>query len=404
MASFPFYIARRYLVSKKSTNVINIISGISVAGMTIGTMALLIILSVFNGLDGLIKSLFSSFDPQIKISLNEGKFAQSDSSLFQKLQNVHGIADFCLVIEDKALIRYGKTESIALVKGVDKNYTRVSGLDTMLFDGDWLLKDGDLSNAIVGRALANRLNVGLGFINPLLFYRPDPEARPGDYEHAFIRQYAFPAGIFSVQQEIDESYILVPIDFARDLFKKKNSFSSIEIKLKDEAETQQVKNELQNIFNPEKYKIQDRFEQKELLYKTINSEKLIAFLIISFVLLIASFTIISSLSMLIINKKEDINILRALGASWKKIRSIFFIEGFSISLIGGSLGIILGLIFCFIQDRYGIIPLQGDGAFIVEYYPVKILSSDLLFISGTIIIIGFIAAWYPVRYLTRKYI
>jgi lipoprotein-releasing system permease protein len=402
MTGFPFYIARRYLLSRKSTNVINLISGISVFGVTTGTMALVIILSVFNGLDTLIRSLFSTFDPDLKIELNEGKRFSLDSEMLSQIRQINEVMYVTEVLQENALVRYDDREMVVSVKGVGSEFASMSGIDTMLFDGRFVLEENGRPLAVVGYGIASQLSVGLAFIDPLIFYAPRHDASINDPEKAVTREVAFPSGIFSVQQEIDHSVILVPLTFARDLFNEEKRISALEVKLRPGASESKVREEISHIIGDD-FECRNRYQQQELLYKTIRSEKLIGFIILGFILLIASFNVIGSLTMLIIEKREDIRTLQHLGATLGEIRKIFMFEGWAVSLLGSLAGILLGVLFSVLQDKIGIIPLQGDGSFIVDYYPVLVLWEDLLAVFITVSAIGLIAAWYPVRRITVNY-
>ncbi|MEA3446521.1 MAG: FtsX-like permease family protein [Bacteroidota bacterium] len=393
------------MISKKSTNVINVISGISVFGVTIGTMALIIVLSVFNGLDGLIKSLFGTFDPEIKISIAEGKFFDPlGDQRFEEIKKLPGIRAYTEVIEENALLRYNKKQHVATIKGVGKNYSESSGLDTMLIDGQFMLNENGNHYAIVGYSIAANLGIGLTFIDPLIIYVPRRTASKNiNLENSTNRKIIYPSAIFSVQQEIDSRYVIVPIDFARELFEYKTEISAIEIALKPHASSEEIEGRIKKILGPD-FVVKDRFEQQELIYKTIQSEKLIGFLILAFILFVASFNIIGSLTMLIIDKKKDIETLRSLGANFKTIRQIFLLEGWLISISGAVIGLLLGIIFCFLQQKFGFIKLQGNGAFIIDSYPIVLLASDILAIFVTVLLMGLLAAWLPVRYITRKYL
>ena len=404
MPNFPFYIARRYLFSKKSTNVINIISGISVFGVTISTLSLVVILSVFNGLDGLIKSLFSSFDPDIKITLNEGKTFNTDTKQFNQIKKLEGIAVYSEVIEENALLRYGDKEFVATVKGVDGSFSLMTGIDSMMIDGGFTLKKKDKMFAVVGYGIASALSLGLNFIEPIIIYVPKMTGKTNiNIQNATNRKIIYPSGIFSIQQEIDSKYIIVPIEFARSLFEYSSKITSFEISLKPDVNAKAVQARISSILG-DKFNVRNRFQQQEIMYKTIKSEKLIGFLILLFIILIASFNIIGSLTMLIIDKKKDIETLLSMGADFPTIRKIFLIEGWLISVTGAILGLILGIAFCLLQQKFGLIALQGNGSFIVDSYPVEIYYSDLFFIFFSVISIGFLAAWYPVRYITQRYL
>ena len=402
--NFPFYIARRYLVSKKSTNVINIISAVSALGVTVGTAALIAVLSVFNGLDGLIKSLFSSFDPDIRITLAEGKTFSTDSTVFEQIRKMKGVACYSDILEENALFRFGNKEFVATIKGVDSNYVRMTGIDTMMVDGQFILNSYGKSFAVAGYGVAAALSLSLNLIEPLSVYLPRRgKVSSLNVENAINSSVITPAGIFSIQQEIDNKYVIVPIEFARNLLNYNDEVTSMEIKLDGNFDHDKLQDRIKKILGSG-FVVKNRYQQQELIYKTVQSEKLIGFIILAFILFIASFNIIGSLTMLIIDKKKDIETLRSLGAEMQTIRTIFLFEGWMISLTGALAGLLLGGLSCLVQDKIGIVPLAGEGTFIVKYYPVNMLLSDFVSVFLTATAIGFIAAWYPVRYITKKYI
>jgi len=402
--NFPFYIARRYLFAKKTRHAINIISGISVGGVTIGTMALIIILSAFNGLDNLVRSLFSTFDPDLKITVAEGKTFSSEHENITKLKEHEGILYLSEVIEENALLRYGEKQYIATIKGVGDDFVKMSGIDSMIYDGEFLLKDQKNSYAIVGQGIASTLSMGLNFITPIQIYVPKRTKNviltP---DKAFNRKYIFPSGIFAIQQDFDSKYIIVPIDFARELLDYTVELSSIELKIDPSYNQDRVQKELQTLLGNE-FEVKNRYEQQEFVYKIMQSEKWAIFLILTFILIIASFNIIGSLSMLIIEKKKDIETLRNLGANLKLIRKIFLLEGWMISILGAISGLILGSIICTLQQQFGLVKIQGGESFVIDTYPVSMEIPDFLFVFLTVLLIGYLAAWYPVRYITRKFI
>ncbi len=402
-AWFPFYIARRYLVSKKSTNVINWISGISIFGITIGTMAMIIILAVFSGLEGLIQSMFSAFNPEIKLTAAQGKRFSLSEEEVQSLRNHPGIAHFSYTLEDNALVRYDRKEILVHVKGVDEQFREVSGLDTMLYQGDFVLRDEKEEYAVVGKGVAMNVSMGLNFITPLVIYYPKNEVNQWSLDRSINREIIYPSGLFELQNEIDYQYVVVPMSFARRLFEDEERLSAIEIKTKPDWATADVMQDLRESWGSE-WVFKDRFQQQELLYKTVQSEKLISFIILAFVVFIATFNIIGSLTMLIIDKKRDVQSLLHLGADYSSIRKIFLIEGWLISLVGMLTGTLLGLLICYLQDRFGLVALSGQGGFIVDYYPVKVEWLDVLATMLTVSVIGFLAAWFPVRFLTRRYL
>ncbi len=401
----PLFIAKRYLIAKKSQNVINIISAISVLGMATGTMALIVILSVFNGFDSLIKSLFSVFDPQLEISLVEGKtFVAEGDPRFEEVKNHPGVIHFTAVLEENALLMYGERQHIATMKGVDEKYRERSGLDRMLVQGDFMLTD-DKNNdyAILGRGVANVLSVGLTFLTPLEIYIPSRTAGITMIpEQAFNRRLIYPSAIFSVEQEFDMSYAIVPISFAREILEYQNEVSAIELSLADNFRESAVQEEIQEILG-EEFQVLNRYQQHEWLYKVMETEKWAIFLILSFILLVASFNIIGSLTMLIIEKKKDIAVLKSMGAGEGLIRRIFFLEGWMISAVGAVVGLLLGFLICLLQMEFGIVKLYGTGVFIIDAYPVEMQLHDFIYVFGAVLLIGFFAAVVPVRYITRRF-
>ncbi len=398
------YIAKRYLFAKKSRNAINVISSVSVAGVAIGTMALIIVLSVFNGLEKLVSSIFNTFDPDLKITPALGKTFIPDSSKLKLLSNIDGVSCYSLTIEENALLKYSDRQCIATIKGVDNNYTKVTGIDSSMWEGEFKLKSPNgRSWAIPGIGIAQNLGIRVNFITPLQIWVPRRAAgvNPSP-EEAFSRQYIFPSGIFQIEQSYDTKYIYLPLDFARQLIENEQGISSVEIKFTADAIAKNVKKNAEKIFGRD-YIIQNRFEQQEIFYKVMRSERLAIFFILTFILLIASFNIIGSLTMLIIEKERDVEILRSLGADNNLIRKIFIFEGWMISFIGAVAGLILGFIVCWLQQTFGFIKLQSD-TLIMNAYPVVIKIKDFVIVSGTVLLIGFMAAWYPVRFLTKKYL
>lgn len=398
------YIARRYLFARKSRNAINVISAVSVAGVTVGTMALIIVLSVFNGLETLVQSIFNTFDPHLKITAAEGKTFQADPAKLALLAKVEGVSCYSLALEENALLKYGERQYIATIKGVDENYACVTGIDSTLWDGEFLLKsDKERPFAVPGIGIARYLGLNINFITPLNIYVPRRTGSANlNPENAFVRKFIFPSGIFQVEQEYDSKYVYVPIDFARDLLEYDTEVSSIEIKFNDLADEVNVQKDISKIFG-NGFIVQNRYEQQEIFYKVMRSERLAIFFILTFILIIASFNIIGSLTMLIIEKERDIEILKSLGANNDLIRKIFIFEGWMISIIGAFAGVLLGFLICFLQKEYGLIKLQSD-SLIIDSYPVVMKINDFIIVPATVLLIGYWAAWYPVRYLTKKYL
>lgn len=401
-----FYIARRYLISKKSVNVINIISGISVAGVTVGTFALVVILSVFNGLDFSIKSLFSTFDPDIKITSDiKGKPFELNSINLESIKQVPGVATVTPIIENDAFLMYGNQMYFATLKGVPVNYNEVSRLDTSsITSGRFLLEANQVPFALVGQGVAYYLSVGLNFTDAIHVYalKKGANGRP-TMENTFSHSTIYASGIFANQQEIDSKYVLVPFSFARELFQMENRVSAVEVELKQGISQDNIKKEITQRVGKQ-FAVKTQFEQHELFYRVMQSEKWAIFFILAFILVIASFNILGSLSMLIIDKKDDIAILQSMGANQKLIRTIFLFEGWLISLAGAFFGTILGVLICWIQIRFGLLKIPNDGSFIFTAYPVQIHPGDLFAVFLLVTGIGFLAAWYPIRFISGKYL
>lgn len=394
-------IARRYLFGKKSRSAINYISGVSVAVVAIVTMALFTILSVFNGLNQLISSMFNTFDADLKISLNEGKYFNADS-VIAVINDIDEIKTYSLTLEEDVLLRYGQRQFIATAKGVDTLYNSVSGIDSMLTRGEFILQSGSIQHGVVGQMVAYRLGVGLNFIEPLMLYAPDRFAKPGiNPQKSFRKEALYPSGIFTVQQDIDSKYIITSLELMQNLLRCEGMISNIEVKLtnpsSEEATKQLLKQKLGNRFT-----VQNRFEQHEFVYKVIQSEKWAIFLIVTFILIIASFNIIASLSMLIIEKKKDIAIFASMGADIQFIRKVFLFEGWLISALGAAIGLTLGFIICWIQETFGIIPFQSGGNFFISSYPVDMQFSDAIASLGIVLLIGLLVAFVPVRLILPK--
>jgi lipoprotein-releasing system permease protein len=403
--NLPFFIAKRYILSKKSTNVINIISAISILGVAVGTMSLIIVLSVFNGFDSLIKSLFSSFDPDLKITVVEGKTFNSDSIIFDNIKKMESIKEYVEVLEENAFLIYDEKNIIATVKGVSDNFSEMNGIDSMIYDGDFILKDDVRNYAVVGYGIAYNLSIGLNFASSLNIWIPKRKEKiTFEADKAFNNRYIQPSGIFSVQQEYDNKYVIVPIDFAREMLEYDyGAVSSVEIKIDESYDIDAIKKQIQNIIG-NNFEVKNRYQQHELLYKIMKSEKWAIFLILSFILIILSFNVIGSLTMLIIDKKKDILILRNIGADDNLIKKIFILEGWLISAIGAVIGLILGALICFLQQKFSFIQFPSTGTFIINAYPVRLQALDFIYTLITVFAIGFIVAWYPVRYITKKHL
>jgi lipoprotein-releasing system permease protein len=400
--NFPLYIAKRYLISKKSHNVINIISWISVLGIAIGTAALIIVLSAFNGLETLVEDLYASFDPDLKITVVEGKTFNEKEFPKEKILQLPEIEFYSAALEEVVLIKYDDKQTIASIKGVENSFYLMSGLDSLLVDGK-ISRDSDNNNQIVlGWGIADKLSFfSTEIAGQLSIIVPKKGTNKGLTPDAeFNKKIAYASGIFSVNPDFDTKYILADLTFTQQLLNHENRISSVELGLKKGADWTKVKKELQQLLG-NKYQVQTRYEMNELIFKTNKTEKWITFLILSFILVIASFNIIGSLTMLIIDKKKDVWILKTLGANDKNIRQLFFAEGMLINFLGAFSGMALGAIVCWAQMQFGILKLEGG---VVDFYPIELNLMDFVNVSIIVVIIGLVASWYPVRILTKRHL
>jgi len=392
------------LIAKKSKNVINIISFVSIVGVTIGTAALIIVLSAFNGLDFLMKSMNDSFDPDLKIIPSTGKVFSLNDPKLEEVRNHEAILDIAETLEENALLKYDDQQTIATVKGVSSNFANISGVDTMMYVGDFILEHNNQPYAVVGQGVAYFLSLNINFIDPIVIFVPKRDASISmNPERAFNRNYIFPSAVFAIQQEFDLKYVLVPLNYARELFDYENEVSALEIKLKEDKNIDHFQDEYEEILGLD-YQVKNRYQMHEAFYKIMKAEKFYIYLILTFILIVASFNIIGSLTMLIIDKKEDIATLRSLGANLKTIRNIFLTEGWLITIVGAILGLLLGLLVCWIQIEFELIKLKGSASFIIDAYPVKFIWSDFAIVFLTVVSIGYFAAWYPVRYITKRFV
>ncbi|MBK7134211.1 MAG: ABC transporter permease [Bacteroidales bacterium] len=398
------YIAKRYLFAKKSRNAINVISAVSVAGVAVGTMALIIILSVFNGLETMVSKIFNTFDPDLKITVTEGKTFIPDTARLKLLANVEGLSCYSLSLEENALLKYGDRQYIATIKGVDDNYAMVTNIDSAMWEGDFILNDDKgRSFAIPGMGVAVNLGMRINFVQQLSIIVPRKDASTNlDPENALKRQFVFPSGIFEVEKEYDSKYVYLPIEFVRNLTETYEGVSSIEIRFKEGADPKSVQKRVTEIF-AKGFVVQNQYEQQELFYKVMRSERLAIFFILTLILIIASFNIIGSLTMLIIEKERDIEILKSLGADNSLIQKIFIFEGWLISIIGAMAGVFLGFVICWLQQTFGLVKLQSE-SLIMDAYPVVMKLKDFIIVPVTVLLIGYWAAWYPVRFLTKKFL
>ena len=405
--NFPFFIARRYLFSKKSTHAINIISGISVIGVAVATMALVVTLSVFNGFHDLVATFFTSFDPQLKVSPVEGKSVAADDPILTHIRQLPQVEVATECVEDQALAVYNGRQAMVTVKGVDDNFNQLTHINKILIgDGDFCLHAADMDYGILGIRLAELLSTGFSFDYPLQIYAPRREGQFDltDPSDAFEMENLYSPGVlFNVKQaKYDKNYIITSIAFARRIFDQQGMLSSLELRLKPGSNFEAVKSEIKK-YCGDRFVVRDRFEQQDDTFKIMKIEKLIAYIFLTFILMVACFNIIGSLSMLIIDKKEDVVTLRNLGASDKQIVRVFLFEGRLISAIGAILGIVIGLLLCWAQQRFGLVGLgSSSGSFVINAYPVSVHPEDIILIFITVLVVGFLSVWYPVRYFAKR--
>ena len=407
--NLPFYIARRYLFSKKSTHVINIISGISVVGVAVATMALVVTLSVFNGFHDLVASLLTSFDPQLEVVPAKGKTVAADDPVLTQIKKLPQVDVTTESVEDQALAFYKGQQAMVVVKGVDDNFSQLTHINDILYgDGSFELHAANLQYGCVGVRLADQLGMPANWEGQLKIYAPRREGQldmmnptEGFVEDSLIS----PGVVFSVRQaRYDANYVLTSLSFARNLFGQQGRISQLEIRLKPGSDLSAVKRQMQQIAGT-KFKVLDRLEQQADTFKIMKIEKFIAYIFLTFILVVACFNIIGSLSMLIIDKKNDVVTLRNLGASDRHIIQIFLFEGRMISAIGALLGIGIGLLLCWLQQTYGLVALgQSSGSFVVDAYPVSVHPTDIVLVFITVVAVGFASVWYPVRFFAKRII
>ena len=396
--NFPFFIAKRYFLSKKDSNFVHVISLVSLIGVVIGTAALILVLSVFNGFENLILNMYNSFDPHIKIKLSEGKVFDASNILL----NHSEIDKAAYILEEKVLLKYQEKEFIAIVKGVSSSYKEMVNFDSLLIDGKYIDSYEGNNVAVVGRGIAYYLSMGVGnMFEQLQVFSPNRSVKTLlNPQNAFKKASVLPVGIFGIQSEIDEQYIITPLSFVQKLADRGDKISSIEIKLKEPDNMFKIQEQLKIDFG-DKFIVENRLEQQEFLYKILNTEKIAVFLILVLIMIVAAFNIVGSLSMLILDKEKDIKTLKSFGVNQREIRNIFFNKSMLTILGGIFIGLLVGLLLAFLQQHYGLISM-GKGNFVVNAYPVLIKLSDIFVVSITVLIIGLLASWYPAKALTNK--
>ncbi len=397
----PLQFAIRYFFSKKSTNAINILSWISVGAIVVGTAALIIVLSVFNGFEGLIKSLYSNFYPEVIVQVREGKRFTVSAAQWQQINSLQGISVVSRTLTENALLRHAEsTQTIVVLKGVDENFNKISDVEQHLDQGSYLLKQGNESYGVFGIGVAASLGVrGDQGVLPVAVYVPGKTFNSMNPEDAFHSGLLYPAGVFAIQQEFDNNYVLTDIGFVRSLLDAGDAVSALEIKLSAPDEEEKVIAGLQQIMGPA-FKVENRYQQNKSLYMVMQTEKWAVYVILSFILVIAAFNMIGTLSMLVLDKQKDIAILKALGTTPAFIQKIFLLEGGFIAAMGGAAGLLLGTIILGLQKAFGLIKLGGS-SFVVDAYPVAFNGLDYLLVALTVLCIGIVAAWFPARKAAR---
>lgn len=378
---------------------------VSVCGVVVATIALVCALSVYNGFNDLVSSLFSNFDPELKIKPRHGKVFDPTSKEIQEVRFLPEVVCFSEVLQDNALVRYRDRQGVAVLKGVDDQYEKLAQIDSILIDGKYLLSDKVANYANLGIGLAFSLGINAGFVSPLEIYAPkrDEKVNMANPASSFNLEYAYIGAVFRTDQQVyDDSYMIVPLSLARSLFHYNKEVTSIELKVKTEQELPAVKRKIQKILG-DRFWVQNRFEQQESSFKMMQIEKWMTFLILTFILAIALFNVVGSLSMLMIEKQSDVDTLRNMGADDALIRRIFLFEGWMISGFGALIGGAIGVILCLLQQEFGFIKLgEAAGAFIIDAYPVHVVPLDIVTVFVTVLTMGLLAAWYPVRYLAKK--
>ena len=400
----PLLIARRYFRSKNKRNIITIISNISMIGVAVGTMALIIVLSVFNGLEDLVRTLYGKSDPNLVISAAKGKAFDVDRTFLMKLENTPGVALLTEVIEDNALLQYHDRQMVVKMRGLSDNYFGQSQIDANIREGDHRLRRDSLELALVGAGVQHELSITLNnrlALMRLLYPRntPGKKALSADPGKAFNEQTLVAGGVFLIEQHIDDSYIFVPLSFAQRLLGYGTRRTAMFVRVGQSFEIESVKAQLRQQLGPA-YKVQDSDEQHVSLFKAIKVEKLFVFITFTLILLIATLNIFFLLSMLVIDKKKDISVMMAMGASQQTVRRTFLLVGAIVALVGAATGLVLGVTLCWLQQRFGLVSM-GMATSVVESYPVKMQASDLVFASVSIIVITLAVSIRPALNASR---
>ena len=398
--NFPFFIAKRYLFSKHTTGAVNIITGLSMLGVAVGAAAMIVVLSAFNGLETLIRGFYNTFDPDLKIELVEGKNLAFDEEIKHRIERTPHVENASFVLEEKALFRANKKEFIATLKGVDGNYLKVTDFENALLNGEFFPPNTDDDFAIVGMGVAYHLGISkINMKTSIEVFVPKVDASIANPMNAVSTQYIYPIGLFSIQPDFDVKYTIVPIRFVQGLVNTKEPrFSSIEIKGIENADIDQLQEDLQETLGAD-FKVLNRDEQQVSIYKVLKTEGLATYAILAFILMVSSFGILGANIMLVLDKKQDIKTLWAMGADDKSVRKIFFLEGLLTSLLGGIGGIVLGVLIIVLQITTGVVSL-GDG-YVVDAYPVELRFNDIALVLVTVVTLGFLVSVLSTRKLTK---
>ena len=397
--NLPLKFAQRYLFAKKSTNAINIISGIAVGGIAVGTAAIILILSVFNGFEDLIKSLYGSFNPDIKITVIEGKVFTPDTTTIKKIKAIDGVQEVSRTLSEVSFFEYGESQDFGVLKGVDAAFDSVSKVDENIRRGVYFTQDDNMSYAIVGAGMEYKLSMVVGDQTKSLgVYMPNRKksiAGFGGPADVFKRRYLPPVGVFAIQQEFDDNYVITSLDFAQDILSYRNGeIDALEVKVAENAETEKIVLQIKDIVG-EGFYVKDRYQQEEAFFKLMNMEKWMAYAVISFALLLLAFNIVGALWMLVLDKKKDIAILKSMGATDNLVRNIFLTEGLALSFFGAMIGYVFAVLIYILQKTVGIVKLSGGANLLIDTYPIEIKIFDFVLVFFTVMFIGFLAAWLP---------
>lgn len=399
---FSSYIAKRYFFSRSTRNAVNVISGISIFGILVGTLALVVVMSAFNGLESLVKGFYNTFDPDLKISLNEGKYFSEADIPIHEITSIEGVDDVSLILEERVLLGYRDKEYIASIKGVSSSYSKVTRIEEAITHGEDLINTKGAPRAILGAGVTYYLGYGrVAFQDPVQVFVPRKNASASNFNNAFSSELIYPSGVFSVQPEFDEKYMIAPIAFVRHLLDSPSGLSSIEVKVKDGVDVHEVKSQLKSLLG-DSFKVEDRDEQQAIFLKVMKTESLFTFLVFALILAIASFTIMGSLSMMMLDKKDHLRTLWALGTEVRVLQGIFFKEGLLISFVGAGFGLVTGVLLVLAQQHFGL--LEIGESYVVNSYPVELKWADVGLVLITVAAICGAASWLTSRRLTDKFL